>query len=94
MDAVAVLAAAFTVLAVLTMLPAVTAGDLQVDLAVNTIVATNLARRVAALAVSTAGNPTAVGTLTRIAVRVRGDRLSLTRLIVEQGWPITRADMT
>jgi len=47
----AVLAVAFTVLAVLTTLPAVAAWDLRVDLAVNTLAATDPALRVAALVV-------------------------------------------
>jgi undecaprenyl-diphosphatase len=73
----AVLAVAFAVLAALTTLPAVAAWDLRIDLAVNTVVATDPALRVAALAVTTAGSPTAVDILTGIAVIaiwVRGDR--------------------
>lgn len=73
----AVLAVAFAVLAVLTTLPAVAAWDVRIDLAVNTVVATNSALRVAALAVTTAGSPTAIDILTGvavIAVWVRGER--------------------
>src|SRR4051812_24605669 len=64
----AVLAVAFTVLAVLTTLPPGAARGLPGDLAVNTVAATDPALRVAALTVTTAGSPAAVDILTGIAV--------------------------
>jgi undecaprenyl-diphosphatase len=68
LGAAAVLAVAFAVLAVLTTLPAVAASDLRIDLAVNTVVATNPALRAVAWAATTAGSPVAVDIVTGIAV--------------------------
>lgn len=62
--------AAFTIVAVLTTLPAVAGWDARVTAAVNTVVAADTSLRFAAVAVTTLGSPVSIDVLTVVAVVV------------------------
>jgi hypothetical protein len=62
--------AAFTIVAVLTTLPAVAGWDARVTAAVNTVVAADTSLRFAAVAVTTLGSPVSIDVLTLVAVVV------------------------